>query len=433
MGHMNNSISRRHFIGQTLIAGGVFHTGTSGWLRGQSANDKLSIGIIGVDGRGGANLNGVAHHHIAALCDVDSLRLDKASQRFPEAKTYTDFRDLIDHKGLDAVVVSTPDHTHAVAAVSALEKGLHVYCEKPLARTVSEVRRIRETAKASGKITQMGTQIHAGNNYRRVVELIQTGAIGKVLEVHVWAGAVYGGKEAPTDRPPVPEHLDYDLWTGPVPKVPYHPDYVPFHWRNWWRFGGGGMADFGCHHKDLAFWALGLREPMTVEVLDGPEKHPHSTPPWMKVKYEYPLRGRQDPLPLYWYQGGKRPPLFETNLLPEWGDGNLFVGTEGMLLAGYSNYVLLPESKFVNHVKPSPFIPNSIGHHEEWLQACMGKGSTTCHFEYGGLLTEAVLLGNVAFRSACKIEWNASAMEAKGCPQADEFINHHYRKGWTLG
>ena len=293
---MNQLITRRQFLQRTTLAGlSAPFIASQFSARAASANDKLDIGVIGVANQGNYDLTNVASQNIVALCDVDDKYLGAAAQKFPKAKTYNDFRRLLDQKGIDAVVVAIPDHCHAVAAVGALQSGRHVYCEKPLARTVSEARIITETARQQSRVTQIGTQIHAENNYRRVVELVQTGAIGKVTEVHVWVNAVYGGMDRPTDTPPVPANLHYDLWLGPVEPRPYHPAYLPAQWRNWWAFGGGSLADFGCHFMDLPFWALDLRYPLTVEPVDGPPVHAESTPPWLIVRYQFPARGEQPP------------------------------------------------------------------------------------------------------------------------------------------
>jgi predicted dehydrogenase len=432
---MSTKLTRRGFLQtSSLAAAGLFVAGQRlrAAQRKPSANDKLNLGVIGVAGRGGDNLNGVASENIVALCDVDEKNLAAAAQKFPQATTYFDFRRMVDRNDLDAVVISTPDHTHAVAAVMALKRGLHVYCEKPLARTISECRMITDTARKEKRVTQLGTQIHAGSNYRRVVELVQSGAIGPVTEVHVWVGGGYGNKERPTDTPPVPPHLHYDLWLGPVEYRPYHPEYVPFHWRHWWAFGGGTLADFGCHHVDLSYWALGLRDPLTVEVLDGPKPHPESAPHYLVVRYEFPARGAQPPVTLTWHHGGKRPRYFQDGLLPKWGDGTLFVGEKGMLLASYDKHVLLPEKQFADFKRPEPFIKDSIGHHKEWLQACRTGGTTTCNLDYSGPLTEAVLLGNVAFRAGKKLEWDPKRLRVTNCREAEVFIRHRYRKGWKI-
>jgi predicted dehydrogenase len=396
------------------------------------ANSKLNLGVIGVAGRGGDNLNGVASQNIVALCDVDDRNLANAAKRFPGAKTYNDFRRLVDHKDLDAIVVSTPDHTHAVASVAVLKSGRHLYCEKPLTRTVSEARIVTDLARKQKRVTQIGTQIHAGNNYRRVVELVKTGAIGPIREVHVWVNAIYGGMDLPKETPPVPEYLHYDLWLGPVESRPYSPEWVPFKWRNWWAFGGGSLADFGCHYMDLPFWALDLKYPETVEAVDGPPVHPESTPPWLIVKYHYGSRGTQPALDLTWYHGGKQPARLTQEQAAQWKSGVLFVGAKGQLMSDYGRHVLLPEKDYTDFKRPDPFIPNSIGHHEEWIEACKTGGTTTCNFNYSGPLSEAALLGNVAYRAQKKLDWNPRSLRAENCPEADAFLQHRYRKGWKI-
>ena len=405
--------------------------GRRAWTQATSTNDKLNIGVIGVANRGGANLAGVASENIVALCDVDDNYLAQAAQRFPAAKTYNDFRRMLDQKDIQAVVVSTPDHTHAPATMMALLSGRHVYCEKPLTHTVSEARLVAKAAAKHKRVTQMGTQIHAGSNYRRVVELLQSGAIGQVPEVHVWVGGGYTGNGRPADTPPVPPHLHWDLWLGPAPERPYHPSYVPGKWRSWWDFGGGTLGDMACHHMDLPHWALRLRHPLTVEA-EGPTPLPENTPSWLIVRYEYPARPKLPPVHLTWYNGDKRPPQFADGKLPQWGNGTLFVGEKGMLLADYDKRVLLPEKEFAGFVPPQPFIPDSIGHHKEWVEACKHGGPTTCNFEYSGALTEVVLLGNVAYRTGRKLHWDPNRLRAANCAEADDVIRHHYRQGWRL-
>jgi len=400
-------------------------------INGQPANSKLNIGVIGVANQGNYNLQNVASENIAALCDVDENLLAKAAEKFPAAKKYSDFRRMIEQKDLDAIVVATPDHTHAVATMAALKSGRHVYCEKPLTHTVSECRAIRKAAAKSGKATQMGTQIHAGDNYRRVVEVIQRGAIGRVTEVHVWASAVYGGKKRPTETPPVPAGLNYDLWLGPAKERAYHPDYLPFNWRNWWAFGGGTLADFGCHFMDLPHWALGLRAPLSVET-EGPEVDAECPPLWLIARYVYPGQNAGETVKLTWYHSGRQPERLTPEQKAAWKSGVLFVGEKGDLLSDYGKNVLLPEDKFKDYARPEPFIPKSIGHHLEWIQACKTGSPTTCNFGYSGALTEAVLLGNVSYRVRQKLEWNSAALKAPNCPAADEYIQHHYRAGWSL-
>jgi hypothetical protein len=311
----------------------------------------------------------------------------------------------------------------------ALRLGKHVYCEKPLTHSVHEARLVAQAAASSKTATQMGTQIHAENNYRRVVEIIQSGAIGPVREVHTWAGRSWGGGDRPKEMPPVPPNLHWDLWLGPATERPYHPTYLPANWRKWWDFGGGNIADMACHHMDLPFWALKLRGPTTIEA-EGPPVHPETCPLGLIVRYEFPARGDMPPVKLTWYDGDKIPPTIHD--LPTGGGGNLFVGERGKLWADYGSYKLSPESDFAGYKPPKPTIPNSIGHHAEWLLACKTGSPTTCNFDYSGALTEAVLLGNVAYRVGQRLEWDAAKLTAVNCPEAERFLRRAYRKGWEL-
>lgn len=429
-------MNRRKFIfdlGATAASLTLAGCATTNAPRKLSANEKLNIGFVGVNNRAREDLMEVAKtgENVAALCDVDENYLSRASKDFPNAKTYTDFRRLIDQPDLDAIVVATPDHIHAVAAVAALNSGRHCYCEKPLARTISEVRAITVAAAKNKRVTQIGTQIHALSNYRRVVELVQSNVIGDVKEVHVWVNVTYGGKKWPTEFPQVPAGLHYDLWLGPVQEVPYSPAWVPFAWRNWWHFGGGALGDFGCHYMDLPFWALGLKYPLSAEA-EGPERDPESTCPWLIVRYQFPApKGGKEPLPLTWYHGGRQPSpdVLAPDLANKWKSGVLFIGSKGRIIADYTRYELMG----VERPAELPIkIPESIGHHKEWTEACKIGGKTTCSFDYSGPLTEAALLGNVAFRTGKKIEWDAKHLKATNTAEAEQYIQHHYRKGWSL-
>jgi len=431
---MSTPLSRRRFLQQSLAMGaGGLALGSFPAIS-RSANEKLHVGIIGTAGQAQYNWSSMlaAGIEIVAICDVDQSRMGPIKQAAPKAAFFEDFRKLLDQPGIDAVVVSTPDHTHAVATIAALNSGRHVYCEKPLTHNVFEARLVAETAKKTGKTTQMGTQIHAGNNYRRVVELVQSGAIGDVSDVHVWCSKSWGGGDRPKDKPPVPKGLNYDLWLGPAPERPYNPAYIPFSWRGWWDFGGGTLADMACHHMDLPFWALKLRHPSKITA-DGPKAHAETAAKELTVTYEYPAREKMPALTLTWYDGGRRPKILTEMNLPKWGDGSLFIGTKGMLLATYDSYKLLPEKDFEGFTPPKQTIANSIGHHREFVEACKTGGPTTCNFDYSGSLTEAVLLGNVAYRVGKPIEWDAVNLKAKNLPEADQFIHRDYRAGWKLG
>jgi predicted dehydrogenase len=418
-------------------------------VRGRNLNDKLSIACIGVGGRGASNLGDVSTEDIVALCDVYDGAVAQAAEAHPRARKFKDFRRLFDDaKGFDAVVVSTTEHTHAFATLPALQLGKHVYCEKPLTHDIWEARLIREAAAKAKVATQMGTQIHAGDNYRRVVELIQAGAIGAVKDVHVWVGRAWG-RQSPehaeanhdivsvTERPagstPIPAGLDWDLWIGPVKSRPFHEVYFPGpKWYRWWDFGNGTMSDLGSHWIDLPFWALKLKAPSTVEAF-GPPPHAEIAPATMKSVYEYEAKGDQPATRLTWYQGAMKPEAWLSGDIPKWDSGVLFVGEKGNLVSDYGRNILLPENEFRDYKRPDPTIPKSLGHHAEWIHACKTGAPTTCDFAYSGWLTEANHLGNVAYRVGKKLEWDAAALKATNASEAEPLIRRDYRPGWTLG
>lgn len=426
-------VSRRRFLHRALAAGtatGLVLAASPrpSWGRDRSPNEKLNLGIIGVAARGAENLNGVAGENIVALCDVDAKRLAQAAERFPKAATYVDFRKLLERNDLDAVVVSTPDHTHAIPVVGALKAGLDVYCEKPLAHSVWEVRQMRNWAQRQQAVTQMGTQIHAGDNYRRVVEIVQAGLLGPIQRVHVWQGNSVrpGVRVSQADPPP---HVEYDLWIGPAPMRPYDPSHFHFNWRYWWDFGGGILADMGCHYIDLPFWALGLRAPERVAA-QGEKTYEgdNDVPDRLRVDWHFPARGEQPPVHLTWYHGDWQPEGAEVYAK---NSAVLFEGQHGRLLADYSTHKLfLDDGQSV--ATPEPTIPSSIGHHAEWIEACKTRGPTTCNFDYSGALAETVLLGNVAYRAGEALEWNSESLVATNCPQAAQFVRREYRQGWSL-
>ncbi|HEV2668721.1 MAG TPA: Gfo/Idh/MocA family oxidoreductase [Blastocatellia bacterium] len=440
-------LSRRRFLNWAAAGGAAL--AAPAIVRGRDLNDKLNLAIIGAGGRGADNLRGVQSENVAILCDVSEANLNLAAQTYPNARKIADFRKVYDHaKEFDAVVISTTEHTHAFATMPALQLGKHVYCEKPLTHNIWEARVIREAAAKTKLATQMGTQIHAGDNYRRVVELIQSGAIGAVTEAHVWVGRAWGlhaseeeAKAAgdivfvqnrPANSSPIPAGLNWDLWLGPAPERPFNEVYLPGpKWYRWWDFGNGTMSDLGSHWVDLPFWALKLDRPLTVEA-SGPSPHPEIAPASMSVTYQYGQRGTMPPVRLTWYQGTYKPQILKESGVPEWKSGVLFVGDKGMLLSDYGKHTLLPEDKFADFKRPEPFIPKSLGHYAEWIHACKTGAPTTCNFEYAGWLTEANHLGNVAFRAGKKLEWDFKNLRAKNAPEIEPLIRRKYRKGWKL-
>ena len=428
---------------QSTVLAGLWPAGRRARGAGTSPNERLGVACIGVGGRGAVNLEAVGGENVVALCDVDEKRAGGAFDRFPRAKKFHDFRKMLAEldKQIDAVVVSTPDHTHAVAAVAAMRMGKHCYCEKPLTHSVYESRVMAELAAQKKLATQLGTQRHCWQNHRRVVELVRSGTIGPVRECHVWIGGSRGGGERPTQSPPVPPHLEWDLWLGPAPKRPYHPVYAPYGWRFWWDFGTGETGNLGCHSLDSPFEALSLGSPTAVEA-EGPPVHPETTPQWMRVRYEFPARGDLPPLVLHWSHGRRPSELLEEKERAKWRSGMLFIGQKGTLLADLFTWKLLPESRFPNlhpakAPKPKAFgfswEPDSSGHYREWIRACKTGGPTSCGFGYSGPLTETVLLGNVAYRAGERFQWAAKGLKAVNCPKAEALIRREYRKGWSLG
>jgi predicted dehydrogenase len=427
-------LNRRRFLqtSSALAASAALAESLPAAQRRPPPSERIRLGVVGLAGQGVANWRPCQKEEIVALCDVDLNRAGEARKAFPKAKFYQDYRRLLDQKDVEALIISTPDHHHAFVAVPAMRSGKHVYCEKPLAHSVYEVRLMREAAAKHQVVTQMGTQIHAGENYRRVVEIIQAGTIGPVRRVHVWCNtSPHPGRRALKETPP-PRGLDYNLWLGPAPYRPYHASHLHFHWRWWWDFGGGVLADMACHYMDLPHWALNLRTP-TVIAATGRKtyKGDNEVPDRMRVEYEYPARGNLPPVHLTWYNTVTGPDLDGKVTYPGYTSGVLFVGDKGQLLANYGNYRLLPEKQFKGFVPPQPSIPRSVGHHREWLQAIRKGGTTTCNFDYSGALAETVLLGNVAYRCAQKLQYNARTGQAN-LKAAAQYIRRQYHKGWTL-
>lgn len=409
------------------------------FLRARSTNEKLNIAVIGVADRGAANLAGVRHENIAALCDVDGDRLAAAQAQFPHALGFTDYRKFFDKidKQIDAVVVSTPDHSHCLPASLAMTAGKPVYCEKPLAYSVNEVRLVRKLAIDRKLTTQMGTQIHAGDNYRRAVEIVQSGLLGPVNRVHVWMN----GKPPPGKKlgAKPSAKFDIDLWLGPSRDAFFEakhrepPKHWPhYHWRYWWEFGGGMLADFGCHFMDLPYWALNLTSPTRIAATGKKTYEGDNTvPDIMQVDYQFPAGKDRPAVHLTWYHGVNGPSLDGKTTYAGFNSGVLFIGTKGQLLADYGKLRLLPESFARDFTAPPKTIPRSIGHHKEWTEAIKSGGPTTCNFAYSGLLAEAVLLGNVSYRAGKEIDWNAEK-GATTVPEAQPYLGRDYRKGWEL-
>jgi predicted dehydrogenase len=439
-------ISRRRFVQNSLAAAAAASIARPQTIRAVepsiSANSKLNVAFIGTFNQAASDfdqITGTKKVNVVALCDIDDDKIDLAMEKpqCENAKRFNDYREMLDKidKDIDAVMVAIPDNQHFHAAMHAIKRGKHVYVEKPLCHDAWEARQLTQLAHEKGVVTQMGTQIHGGDNYRRVVEKIQSGAIGKVTRAHCWVEGAWVADAKPISPPPkVPDAVNWDLWIGPAPMREYHPRLHPYFWRGWWDFGGGRLADMACHHMDLPTWALGLTAPTKIES-QGPDPDRESGPAWQIVDYHYPAVGDRGPVHLTWYHGDKRPPQFKEGKLPKWGDGTLFEGEKGMLLASYHEHKLLPEETFKDYKAPEPTIPNSIGHYAEWVQACLDNkpAATTCKFEYGGPLTEAVLLGVVAHRLGnVKLDWDSPAFRCTNNTAAEKFLKREYRKGWEV-
>jgi len=449
---MSTRRNRRRFLKRTTLGGlGLVLLRDSRLAFGYQANEKLGIASIGVGGQGGGNTGAMGGENVVALCDVDERRAAANFQRFAQAKRYADFRKMFDelHAQIDAVVVSTPDHTHAVACMAAMTRGKHVYCEKPLTRTVHEARLLRETAAKHNVVTQMGNQGSASEGLRRSVEMAWArSVVGELREAHVWLSGGNGPQDRPTDQPPVPKELNWDLWLGPAPFRPYHPCYLPASWRNWRDFGTGSMGDMGCHTTNLAFRGLRLDalwnpnplfQPPANAVIrvesEASEVHPETYPRHLKVRYEFPARGNLPPVKLTWYNGDLKPP--EELLLghPMTKHGCLVVGTKGSVFSECpwnTRFIMLPEAKFKGVDGPARYIPRSPGHHAEWILACKGGGKPFSRFEIGSAQTEMLLLGNVALLAGHAIDYNPATGTIAGDDEATRWLHRDYRSGWSL-
>jgi predicted dehydrogenase len=438
-----HTLSRRRFLaaGAAATTAGLESLAHAYPIR--SANEKLNIAMVGV-GQGGVggvlNLPRMARENIVAICDIDEQYAGPNFEKYPKAKRWTDFRRMLDRqKDIDAVVVSTPDHSHAVIAVTAMRHGKHVYCEKPLARCIGEVRRMREVARQTKVATQMGNHGTYEPSFRRAVEIIQSGAIGQVTQVHTWSDRPLSfwkqSVTRPKDTPRVPAHLDWDLFLGPAPLRPYHPIYHPFTWRGWWDFGTGVLGDIICHTVNMAYLALDLQYPTRISTRSE-GLMAETAPKWAEMVFEFPARGKQPPVTVTWYEAGRKPPLALALGEPLPGNGALLIGDKGRLLQTdmYGAYhKLLPTDRYSDYTPPAQTLPRArIGHQQEWIDSAKTGSPTMANFEYAGRLTEAFLVGNVALRTGQTLQWDGEAMQATNCPEAQRFVHPEYRKGWSL-
>jgi len=448
----NRKLSRRQFVagaGAGVTALTIIPREVLGGEGQAAANDKINIASVGCGGRGWSDISGVRSENIVALCDVDQRQTGRAKQQFPAAKYFTDFRKMFDdvEKQIDAVTVGIPDHTHAVVCMDAIRRGKHIYCEKPLAHSISEIRTLQKAARQHQVITQVGNQGHSSETIRMFCEWIWDGAIGKVTEVHASCNAfpsVYCQiRLLPTvnEKHDVPDELDWDLWLGPAKFRPYNPMYCPWNWRGWMDFGTGGIGDWICHVVDPSFWALDLGAPVSVQAeVDGydPKIHADVYPPGTQVTYEFAAKGDRGPVKLVWYDGTRkapRPKDLEEGRNPP-GTGAIVIGTEGTITHGShgaGGVRLVPETKMQAYQQPEKTIPRVPGHHQDWLIAMREGRQAGSNFDYGGSLTELGLLGAIAIKyPGVKLAWDGPAMRFTNNDEANQYVNPPYRQGWTL-
>ncbi len=442
---MASNIQRRTFVSEMAAAGAAFHIVPRHVLGGRgyrAPSDKLNVACIGVGGMGGADVRGMSSENIYALCDVDDERAARSFEEFPAAKRYKDFRVMLEQDGanIDAVTVSTPDHTHTVAAMMALRMGKHVYCQKPLTRTIWEAKQLADAARESGLATQMGNQGHSWEGTRQIREWVEAGWIGTVKEVQYWTNRPIWPQaiERPTEVHHVPGHLDWELWLGPAPDRPYHPAYAPFNWRGWWDFGTGALGDIACHSMDAAFWALELGYPASI-VAESTALFEETAPAVSRIVYEFPQRGSLPPLTVVWLDGELTPPRpFDLDADTPWppgSSGQLWIGDEGTLAAGiYGEEPYLANSerhKALQADPPEERFPRTDGVYAEWITACKSGGKAGSDFaEHSGPLTEMVLLGNLAVRTQQSLEFDARTGQVTNAHVPEELFRSEYREGW---
>ena len=458
-GGAGRAVSRRSFLAAGLAAPLIVPRYVLGGPGNQPPSDTLRIAAVGVGGMGQSYLGECRHERIVALCDLDHNLSAKVFRRFPDATRYHDFRKMFDKeaKNFDALIIGTPDHTHAVILMAALQLGKHIYCAKPITHSIAEARKVRQAVlKAKNLVTKSSVQSSGTDRARSTTELLKSGAIGAVREVHIWCHhpAYPCSLVRPTETQSPPSGMDWDLWIGPAPYRPYHSAYHPSNWRPWWDFGTGTVGDMGCHTLHVYFKELQLGAPTTVygrgstrhkgffQFVSTPECQSHAN----VVTWEFPARGKLPPLNVHWYDGGMKPhrpaELDQSMQLP--GSGLLFVGTKGSLIAGYSGGnpfgrrrgveggLLLPEEKFRDFQQPPKTMRRCDAHYREWTQACKSGGRTVCPIEFGCEMTEMALLGALALRTRRVLAWDAKSMRVTNSAEANKLVDPPYRKGWPL-
>ena len=458
---MSCRLHRRAFLGRAGSAGlGVFVLGNSRSARGYAANEKLNIALVGVGGRGSWFVGAIPRigENVVAMCDVNAQRAAASFGKLPGVPKYHDFRKMLEEKDrqIDAVIVATPDNTHAVVTAAAMKMGKHVYCEKPLTHDVAESRAVRQLARKCRVATQMGNQGTATEAFRRAVELVQAGVLGTVKEVHVWSGGGSGPRKRPEGSQPVPDWLHWDLWLGPAADRPFHPAWLG--WHAWRDFATSNLGNWGCHSGNLPFKALKIDTLWRADPGAGPapkirlgvevsEVERMGFPRWASLRYEIPARGDLPPVVVNWHNGAPGGRKRVEDLIGrrlDWGDagakkwkehaGCLVVGTEGMIKSTEHNssFTLLPAEKFAGFEGPPRTLPRSGSHEREWIRACKGGPPAMSNFDYAGPLAELVLLGNVATLVGRTIEYDPLACKVSNDKEADRALRREYRKGWSL-
>jgi predicted dehydrogenase len=438
-----SGMTRRSFIGKTSLAAAAITIVPRHVLGGKgfkAPSDTLNVACIGIGGKGNSDSAAMEGENVVALCDIDDLRGKDTRLKYPNARFYNDFRELFDkEKNIDAVTVSTPDHNHAVIAMAAIQRGKHVYVQKPLTHTVEEARKLDKAAKENNIVSQMGNQGHAGEGARLVNEWIADGAIGDVNEVHTWTNRPIwpqGNIERPSEIPSLPNYVNWNQWLGPAPYRPYHPDYHPFAWICWWDFGTGALGDMGAHILDQPFWALNLDFPTTVHATST--KFSDDTYPLASiVTWTFPERDGRDPVKIVWYDGGLMPPR-PIELEPGRKMGVcIYYGSDGKLM--HNTYGdsprLIPETEMQDYDLPEKTIPRSPGIYKEWLDAIKNGTKSTTDFGYSAKLTEMMLLGNIAIKMKEKetiLEYDGKKGEFTNMPEANEYLTKKYTKGFEI-
>lgn len=443
-----NNLTRRDFLAAASATAAFsivpsFVLGANGQT---PPSDKLNIAAIGCGGMGGVNINMLSGQNFVALCDVDDDRAMGTFEKYPDVPKFKDFRKMLEKhdKDIDAVLIATPDHTHAVAAMAAMKMGKHVYVQKPMTHDIYEARELTKAARKYKVMTQMGNQGHANEEIRLIREWVQDGAIGNVTRVHAWTnrpGGPWGwpqGVDVPKNSESVPGYLDWDLWLGTAANRPYSSAYCPGLWRGWWDFGTGALGDMGCHIIDPIFWALDLGAPDSVEASCVQLKE-QSAPLASMVTYKFGARGKMPAVELIWYDGGLKPPRPEElepgRKMGSDDGGAIFEGDKGKLMfSGTASAPrLIPETAMQAYKRPEKTIPRVIGSHEDdWVRACKTGKPASSNFDYAGPLTETVLLGNLAIRAGEKIYWDSENLKVTNCPAANELVQRQYRQGWSL-